>query len=190
VLAFGTIFGRWLIAILLIAAATDKLRSRATETPHLASALLPRRLVSWTKSLPWLELAVGVMLALGIYWRLAALVAGVLLATFAVAVLVAPRGIGSCGCGGVLETLPPGAAHAITNLVFVGVGLFVGLSSTTGLAMYSSSGPLAEASEPWDPTYTMAILLPVFLLCGLGAALLIKRTHDHRVRVDLAVFGS
>jgi uncharacterized membrane protein YphA (DoxX/SURF4 family) len=190
VLAFGTVLGRWLVAILLLAAAADKLRFPGAASPHLASALLPRRLAAWTTLLPWLELVVGVMLALGVYWRLAGLVAGVLLAVFALVVLAAPRGASSCGCGGVLETLPPGPAHAMTNLVFAGIALAVGVTSVTGLAVYSAAGPLTESAEPWNPLQVLAVFSAVCLLCALGGALLIKRTHDQRLRLDRAVFGS
>ena len=71
----------------------------------------PATLVGW--GLPFAEIALGLLLAVGLFTRPVAAVTGVLLVVFLAAVAsAAARGLSiDCGCFGGGGTVPPGQAH-------------------------------------------------------------------------------
>ncbi len=95
----------WLLAAIFLFSAFGKLRDRrAFVSIVLDYHILPKR---WARRfaavLPWLEMAVGLMLLLGLSTRIAAALSGLLLLTFIVAMgvnLLRGRKDLNCGCSG------------------------------------------------------------------------------------------
>jgi len=99
------VLARWLLAAIFLASAFGKLRDRrAFIAIVLDYQVLPRR---WARRfavvLPWLELALGLLLLLGIGTRIAAALTGLLLLSFVLAIglnLWRGRKDLNCGCAG------------------------------------------------------------------------------------------
>jgi uncharacterized membrane protein YphA (DoxX/SURF4 family) len=99
------LLARWLLAAIFLISAFGKLRDRrGFVAAVLDYRVLPQR---WARRfavvLPWLELALGLMLVLGIGTRVAAVLSALLLFVFIIAMgvnLLRGRTDLNCGCGG------------------------------------------------------------------------------------------
>lgn len=148
--------GRLGLAVALLVAGAAKLRGPAEFARAIRGyRLLPER---WARplavSLPWLELACGSALAVGLASRAAAAVVAGLLAVFTGAVVASlVRGLRvDCGCFGAARATPAGGWTIARNAVLIGAAILVvarppaalawwpappgpGLSHTDGLAV-------------------------------------------------------
>lgn len=142
------IAGRILLAAVFLYAAYTKLRQ-----PWLVFAmsidsyeLLPENGVLFlARTLPWLELAIGVLLLAGYQLRYVALTATVVLATFfAVMLRSYIKGLGiDCGCFGVGEALSVKTLVRDGSLVALSALLTVlALLEKTALARHSRAEPV------------------------------------------------
>lgn len=96
---------RWILAAIFLASGLSKLpNQRRFVFIVLAYRVLPRHLAYlYAAALPWIEVVVGLMLLLGIATRIGAALAGLLLLSFVLAVMlnIARKRTGlDCGCFG------------------------------------------------------------------------------------------
>lgn len=102
----GAVLGRWITGAVLVASGISKLMAPSEEFAAIMDAyqLLPIQiLMPLSRVLPWVELAVGVCLLLGLFLRWNSIAALALFGVFIAALSwVLARGIdlGGCGCFG------------------------------------------------------------------------------------------
>ncbi len=180
-MADATLAGRWVVAIVLITAGGAKLLRG--DRDQLTAAIrnygvLPDRLSSpLAVVLPWLEVALGALLALGVLLVVVAGGAAVLLGAFVVAVgwnLSRGRRF-ACGCGGD-GTISWSLLARDVSLCGVAVAVAVGPS--TGLAAWP--GWAAEhASGPWQSLVPipLAVIVVMAAMRLLAAAVPLWSSH-------------
>ncbi len=171
---------RWALACVFVLAAVVKLGrpGEFAESLMRYPLLRARLVVPVAVALPWLELSLGVALAVGLEVAIAALSsAGLLLAfTAAMSVSLARGRTFDCGCG-----LRSGPSELSWRLVLRNVVL-----AATAVAIAAGpSGDLA-ASAGWAPTRThlgaatSVIAVPLCVLLGLACLRLAELVHhDH-----------
>ncbi len=123
---------RWGLAVMFLASAAGKLldRDRFIEIV-LAYEVLPKRLaVIFAALLPWLEAATGAMLLLGLATKLGAILSGVLLLSFSIAVginLARGRTELDCGCFGSQQGQKISYKILVRDVALIGLSLQVTL---------------------------------------------------------------
>ncbi|MBX3363575.1 MAG: DoxX family membrane protein [Phycisphaeraceae bacterium] len=118
---------RWVLGGLLLFAAWHKLQDPQSFAESIrAFKFLPDHLIIVSAfAFPWLEVVAGVCLVLGWWGRAAAVLAGLLLAGFTVAiarVLILGIPVGECGCFGKLKIVcepAPSICHIIRNVLMM-----------------------------------------------------------------------
>ncbi len=129
--AWVAVPARWYLGLLFLAACLHKIVAPASFALDVATYdILPLALVNLVAiTLPWVELAAGVMLLLGLRVRTAALLVAGMMAVFLVALVVALwRGLDmSCGCfaaEGAVED-PISWLTVVRDLAWLGLALLV-----------------------------------------------------------------
>ena len=131
-----------LAAVFLVSGAIKAGDARETIVAVRAYQLLPESLVGTVAAiLPWFELALGVLLLVGLATRLAAILAGVVMVTFIAAVAsAAARGLSiDCGCfGGGGEVAAGQTAYTeeiLRDLAFLALAVYLAIRPDTPLSV-------------------------------------------------------
>lgn len=168
------VLARWLLAAVFLTSALGKLRDRrAFAAIVLDYRILPRR---WARRfaivLPWLELALGLMLLLGLGTKVAAALSALLLLTFIIAMgvnLRRGRTDLSCGCGGARHAQKIGRRLIVRNLGLILLALplvvwgqdhlLVAGWPEQGLAYLLAELVLADGGQPFALTLSGLLML-------------------------------
>lgn len=170
---YATFLGRWVLAIVLLAAAISKLsdRRRFAETIQEFRVLPASASSALALTLPWLEAALGTALAIGLWTRIAATTALVLIAAFSVAIAInLVRGrTAECNCFGPLYRGRIGGWSLVRNTLLMACAIWV-LRAYDGYLsldawLFDRRQQDAPAVEGLVPLVFTALLL------GLGALL-------------------
>lgn len=140
----AALIGRFTVATVLLLAAIPKLTDRAMfERTLVAYSLIPRRLqrhaAGW---IPSVELAIGIALFVGLFVAQMAVMAALLIATFALAVAInVKRGRDiDCGCSfGSLSQRKVGWRLVFGDLLLVSTSIFVAVESPDVLTLAGGS---------------------------------------------------
>jgi uncharacterized membrane protein YphA (DoxX/SURF4 family) len=155
---------RWLLAFIFLASALGKLRDRrGFISIVLDYQVLPKR---WARrfaiALPWLEMALGLMLLLGLGTRIAAMLSGLLLLTFIGAMgvnLRRGRKDLNCGCAGARQHQKISGRLILRNAILLLLSLQIMLWGQDSPAVQGVASSL------------MAFLMTHMLLVGGGLPL-------------------
>jgi putative oxidoreductase len=139
-------FGRWLVLVLRVAiggifivAGASKVGNAAQFAAQIAGfRLLPEGVIApLAVMLPYWEILLGVLVILGLFTRVAAWIAVLLLALFDLAIASAVvRGMSvSCGCFGPNDATVTTWAEVARDAVFVALALIVALRPPGALAL-------------------------------------------------------
>lgn len=171
---YTTMLARWGLAVVLLAAGIGKLSDRPAFVEVIHSfRILPARLSrALALSLPWLEVVIGAALALGLWTRLAAATAVVLLAVFSVAIAVnLVRGNAlECNCFGPLYRGRISGWSLLRNAVLAACAIWIvrAYDGYLSLEAWLFAWPLPQAPAPDG----LVPLILTAVLAGLGALLL------------------
>lgn len=159
---------RWLLAGVFLAAAAGKLADRRRFVQVvLAYKVLPQRLARlYAAVVPWIEAIVGLLLLLGLATNVAAVIGGVLLLSFIVAVgLNVARGRTEldCGCFGPGHRQKIGGRLIIRNIALVLLSLQVALFADGYVAL---DGLLFHEGRRFEPAPSVEGLLLSTLAVG------------------------
>ena len=131
-----------LAGVFLVSGGIKAWDARETIVAVRAYQLLPESLVGTVAAiLPWFELALGVLLLVGLATRLAAILAGVVMVTFIAAVAsAAVRGLSiDCGCfGGGGEVAAGQTAYTeeiLRDLAFLALAVYLAIRPDTPLSV-------------------------------------------------------
>ena len=131
-----------LAAVFLVSGAIKAGDARETIVAVRAYQLLPESLVGTVAAiLPWFELALGVLLLVGLATRLAAILAGVVMVTFIAAVAsAAARGLSiDCGCFGGGGEVAAGQTEyteeILRDLAFLALAVYLAIRPDTPLSV-------------------------------------------------------
>lgn len=174
----AAITGRYVLAFVLLTAATPKLFARGEFESAVSNyGLLPRRFVGSVATwLPRLELACALSLFLGLAVVPVAALAGLLLLVFSVAVAVnlrRGRRI-SCGCFSTVAPRTIGWSLVVGDLALTGVAVLVALADPGVLAFGGPAAPGASTLSPSDGLAGLllaAVLVLGFLLVAASVSL-------------------
>jgi uncharacterized membrane protein YphA (DoxX/SURF4 family) len=143
-IAFGASMA---LAVIFIAAGIGKLLGQSAFLLELSTFILSEQLVAFVGTwLPWLELAVGLCLLVGIFPQIAAGVAVLLSAAFILHngfMIANGMGYQPCSCLGVLDVIVGGELATITSL-YIDIGMVV-----VALAVYFCYPGRLLNTRPW-----------------------------------------
>ncbi len=165
-MVYAALAGRWVLALLFLAAGLSKLGRRDWLVGVVARyEIVPTRYDRMVAlMLPRLELGIGLVLALGVVPGASGWFASALLLGFALIVgvnLLRGRSF-DCGCGGGVER-PIGWPLVVRNACLAAVGGLVA-SGPAGLAIWA--GPLSGGSVPASGRELLPIPLIVIAVSG------------------------
>lgn len=171
---YTTMLARWGLAVVLLAAGISKLSDRQAFVEAIQSfRILPARLSrALALGLPWLEVVISAALALGLWTRLAAATAVVLLIIFSVAIAVnLARGNAlECNCFGPLYRGRISGWSLLRNAVLMACAIWIvrAYDGYLSLEAWLFAWPLPQAPAPDE----LVPLVLTAVLVGLAALLL------------------
>jgi hypothetical protein len=131
-------------------------------------AVVPEALVmAVALTLPWLELVLGGLLAVGVQVAITSALAGVMLSTFAVAVgcdLLLGHSF-DCGCGAEVKTI--GWTLVVRDLALGGLAAMVVFGPGSGLALW----PGWDADRPSEPSAQLIAIPMLVIIWVVGVRL-------------------
>ena len=129
---FLTFFGRLVLGgVLLVAGGLKAFKPAEAATAVAAYKILPTQLAHLVGyALPWLEIAIGLLLLIGLSIRLATMIAGAVMLVFAVSIIsVWARGLLiDCGCFGGGGAMDPALAATVHRTYFIEIMRDLGLA--------------------------------------------------------------
>jgi hypothetical protein len=163
--------GRWVLALILAGAGAAKVlgsnRRRRIDAVR-RYAVVPEALVmAVALTLPWLELVLGGLLAVGVQVAITSALAGVMLSTFAVAVgcdLLLGHSF-DCGCGAEVKTI--GWTLVVRDLALGGLAAMVVFGPGSGLALW----PGWDADRPSEPSAQLIAIPMLVIIWVVGVRL-------------------
>jgi uncharacterized membrane protein YphA (DoxX/SURF4 family) len=166
-MVYALVAGRWILALVLLGAGLAKAgdREQFSEVIERYAIVPPEYGARLAAGLPWLEIAVGLALAVGLAPAVSGGCASVLLLGFAVAVGVnLARGRRfDCGCGGSLSS-QIGWSLLVRNLFLAAIGVAVAVGPA-GLAV--SAGALGGGHVHVAVRELLPVPLAVIAIFGL-----------------------
>lgn len=186
--SYTVTLARWVLAAVFLAAAVSKLgdQQRFVQVV-LAYNVLPKRLARLFATLvPWIEAVISVLLVVGLATRAAAIVCGLLLASFIVAIginLARGRTELDCGCFGPTHRQKISGGLVVRNIALVLLSVQVALFADGYFALDGlifSTQHTGEASPPIVGLFFITLIcvgLLVFYLVGRQITALHTRRH-------------